>query len=64
MRQKLAVMEILPELEMGGVENHVIDLSNFLSAQGHHVMVVSAGGKLVCELHGPVHIKLPVVSIQ
>lgn len=62
MRQKLAVMEILPELEMGGVENHVIDLSNFLSAQGHHVMVVSAGGKLVSELHGPEHIKLPVVS--
>ena len=62
LRQKLAVMEILPELEMGGVENHVIDLSNFLSAQGHHVMVVSAGGKLVSELHGPEHIKLPVVS--
>lgn len=55
-------MEILPELEMGGVENHVIDLSNFLSAQGHHVMVVSAGGKLERELHGPEHIKLPVVS--
>ena len=62
MRQRLAIMEILPELEMGGVENHVVDLSNFLSARGHHVMVVSAGGKLVNELHGPEHIKLPVVS--
>ncbi len=62
MRSRLVVMELLPELELGGVESHVVDLSNFLAERGHDVTVVSAGGRLESGLHGPKHLKLPVVS--
>ncbi|MDO5114982.1 MAG: glycosyltransferase family 4 protein [Synergistaceae bacterium] len=59
---KLVIMEILPELDMGGVEDHVVDLSNYMASQGHEVIVVSSGGRLESELDGPLHVKLPVSS--
>lgn len=40
------VIEILPELDIGGVERHVVDLSNKLAEMGHRVIVVSAGGRM------------------
>lgn len=42
----MKIVEILPELEIGGVEEHVISLSNELSRRGHEVTVISAGGPL------------------
>ena len=42
----MQIIEILPELDIGGVERHVIDLSNELAARGHDVIVISAGGAL------------------
>ena len=41
----LKIAQILPEFHEGGVERHVLWLSNELAAMGHQV-TVTAGGKL------------------
>ena len=57
----MKIIEILPELDMGGVERHVIDLANTLAEKGHEVAVVSNGGRMECQLSDKVnHICLPV----
>lgn len=56
----LKILQILPELHEGGVERHVLWLSNGLAAGGHEVVVVSAGGKMERELRGVEHVRLPV----
>ena len=57
----MKIIEILPELDIGGVERHVIDLSNELAERGHSVLVVSAGGKMRRQLSDKVeHRALPV----
>lgn len=57
----LKIIEILPELDIGGVERHVIDLSNELTARGHEITVISAGGKMQSQLSGAVrHVDMPV----
>ena len=60
----MKIVHILPELQIGGVERHVIDLSNELVKKGHEVMVISAGGQMERQLdpkvlvrHLPVHKK-------
>ena len=56
------VLQILPMLDVGGVETGTVDLSKELIKQGHNVIVVSSGGRMVKEL-GDInvrHIKLPV----
>lgn len=56
----MKIIEILPELDIGGVERHVIDLSNELAARGHDVAVISAGGKMQSQLSAAVrHIDMP-----
>lgn len=50
MPDKMRIIEILPELDLGGVERHVIDLSNELAARGHKILVVSAGGQMQKQL--------------
>jgi glycosyltransferase involved in cell wall biosynthesis len=57
----MRIMHILPELEEGGVERHVLMLSAQQIDEGNEVYVVSAGGKLVAQLSsGIVHLFLPV----
>ena len=59
----LRVAHILPELEEGGVERHVLMLSRQQVREGLEVHVVSAGGKLVSHLaEGVLHNRLPVHS--
>ena len=63
------VLQIVPEMEEGGVERHVLGLSNSLAAMGNRVVVVSAGGKLeknlkdIPCLHLPVHRKNPFTAL-
>jgi len=63
------VLHILPEMDEGGVERHVLWLANELSAMGHTITVVSAGGKLENHLkdvkivHLPVHRKNPLTAL-
>ncbi len=54
------IIQILPEFHEGGVERHVLWLSNALADRGHRVLVVSAGGKLLPYLSGVEHFPLPV----
>lgn len=56
------ILQILPELHVGGVETGTVDLARALVSRGHKAVVVSYGGELVKELEaaGAVHYQLPV----
>ncbi len=56
------ILQILPRLDVGGVETGTLDLSRELVKRGHKVIVVSFGGRMVKELLSTkaIHIKLPV----
>jgi len=56
------ILQILPELNVGGVETGTMDLAKYLVAKGHKSVVVSNGGALVdrLESEGSKHYILPV----
>ncbi|MBI4982583.1 MAG: lipopolysaccharide heptosyltransferase II [Candidatus Omnitrophica bacterium] len=56
------ILQVLPELNVGGVETGTIDLAKYLVRSGHKAVVVSGGGALVKDLEavGAVHYCLPV----
>jgi len=58
----LNILQILPELNVGGVETGTLDLAKRLVALGHKAVVVSAGGTLVKDLEdaGAKHYQLCV----
>ncbi len=58
----MKILQILPELNVGGVETGTIDFAKYLIAHGHPAIVVSNGGTLVPELEkaGAKHYALPV----
>lgn len=58
------VLQILPELNAGGVETGTLDLAKYLVRLGHKSIVVSNGGELVTGLidNGASHYRLPVHS--
>ena len=55
-------MQILPQLNIGGVERGTLDLSKALIQNGHDAFVISGGGILVNELEksGATHYEMPV----
>ena len=56
------ILQILPSLDVGGVETGTVDLARQLVSKGHKAIVVSSGGRLVRELDkvGARHYNLPV----
>lgn len=58
----MKVIQILPELNAGGVERGTLEVADFLVKQGHEALVVSNGGRLVpaLEASGAMHFSLPV----
>lgn len=58
----LKVIQLVPELNGGGVERGTLELGNYLSSLGHESIVVSNGGRLVEQLEqeGSKHIKVPI----
>ena len=58
----LKVIQLVPELNGGGVERGTLELGNYLSSLGHESIVVSNGGRLVEQLEkeGSRHIKVPI----
>ncbi|MDD4980291.1 MAG: lipopolysaccharide heptosyltransferase II [Candidatus Omnitrophica bacterium] len=56
------ILQILPELNVGGVETGTLDLAKALVGMGHKIVVVSNGGELVrtLESFGATHYQLPV----
>ncbi|MFA5088719.1 MAG: lipopolysaccharide heptosyltransferase II [Candidatus Omnitrophota bacterium] len=58
----MRILQILPELNVGGVETGTVDLARYLTEHGHYSVVVSGGGTLVSDLEkaGTKHYCLPV----
>ena len=58
----MKVLQILPQLNIGGVERGTLDLSQALIQKGHKSYVISGGGSLVDELEksGGIHYEMPV----
>lgn len=58
----MRIAQILPELNVGGVETGTVDLARALKKRGDEPYVISNGGTLVAELvkSGIPHIQLPV----
>jgi glycosyltransferase involved in cell wall biosynthesis len=58
----MKVIQILPELNAGGVERGTLEVGKYLTDQGHESIVISNGGRLVeqLETEGSRHITLPV----
>lgn len=58
------ILQILPELNVGGVETGTVDFAKYLVNQGHRSVVVSSGGGLVADLEkdGSRHYQLPVAK--
>ncbi|HOG23255.1 MAG TPA: lipopolysaccharide heptosyltransferase II [Candidatus Omnitrophota bacterium] len=58
----MKILQLLPALEIGGVERGVVDMARSLKEEGHETVVVSSGGTLVAELQrmGVPHYGLPV----
>ncbi len=56
------ILQILPELNVGGVETGTLDLAKYLVKHGHKAVVISNGGEMVRELEsfGAIHYQLPV----
>ena len=44
---RLAIVQLLPALELGGVERGTLEIARAIVAAGHRSIVVSAGGRLV-----------------
>ncbi len=58
----MKVMQLLPELNSGGVERGTLEIAHVLVAQGHTSLVVSNGGRMVAQLEaeGSTHLSLPI----
>src|SRR5690606_35554467 len=58
------VLQIVPELEIGGAERTAVDVAAGLAAVGARALVATAGGRLVGELQakGGVWIPFPAAS--
>ncbi|MBN1793516.1 MAG: lipopolysaccharide heptosyltransferase II [Candidatus Omnitrophica bacterium] len=60
----MKIVQLVPELKVGGVERGVVDLSRILIKEGHQAYVISHGGELVNRLTkiGATHYTLPIHS--
>lgn len=58
----MKVMQLLPELNSGGVERGTLEIARALVAEGHESLVISNGGRLVAQLEteGSTHLQLPI----
>ena len=48
--RKITVVQMLPELDSGGVESVTLETASFLAEQGHTSIVISGGGKMTGQL--------------
>ncbi len=49
-KKKLTVVQMLPELESGGVERGTLEMGKYLVDRGHRSIVISSGGRMVEQL--------------
>ena len=60
----MKVIQFVPTLESGGVEQGVLEISKALVDAGHESHVVSAGGRLVDQLINEAQIIIIGISIK
>ena len=62
---KLKVVQLLPELNIGGVERGTKDFSEALVQRGHKSIVISNGGLFEKDIinAGGIHLKLSLIHI-
>ena len=60
----MRIVQLLPELNEGGVERGVVDFNRELVQRGHDSMVISAGGRLAAQIeaHGGQHRSCDIAS--
>ncbi|MCX6865634.1 MAG: glycosyltransferase family 4 protein [Verrucomicrobia bacterium] len=58
----MKIVQILPELNGGGVERGTLEVASWLVREGHESIVISNGGRMAAELEqaGSRHIRMPV----
>ncbi len=58
----MTILQLLPELNIGGVERGTVEIARGLMERGHRAIVVSNGGRLVPELEraGATHVTMPI----
>lgn len=58
----LTILQMLPDLETGGVEQNTLEIGQALNAAGHRSLVMSGGGRMVTalELGGTEHHTWPI----
>lgn len=62
--RKIKVVQILPELNAGGVERGTLELADFLVSKGHTSVVISQGGGMVPQLEkeGSTHLRMAYIG--
>jgi len=60
--EPITVVQLLPELNTGGVERGTLEIGSYLTAHGHRSFVVSGGGRMVSSLekNGSRHVTQPI----
>ncbi|MDD5085639.1 MAG: glycosyltransferase family 9 protein [Candidatus Omnitrophica bacterium] len=58
----MRILQLVPQMNVGGVETGTLDLARGLARRGHECYVISAGGALVGELikAGARHVTMPI----
>lgn len=58
----MKIIQLVPELNSGGVERGTLEIARALVAAGHESVVISNGGRMVAQLEaeGTRHIQLPI----
>ena len=61
-QKKLTVLQIIPELNSGGVERGTLEVGKYLVNKGHNSIVISGGGRMKRQLvkDGSKHIQWPI----
>ena len=50
LNKKISVLQVLPDLNSGGVERGTLEVNKYLIENGHRSIVISSGGRMVEEL--------------
>lgn len=50
-KERMNILQLVPKLNVGGVEKGTIEVARYLTLNGHKAIVVSGGGRLEKELH-------------
>lgn len=63
---KLTIVQMLPDLDEGGVEAETVETAAYLVKKGHRSIVISAGGRMVpaLEKSGSQHITWPYIGAK